>query len=213
MAKLPLPKELLDTDSLLPALVSPDHMTVLMLSEHLFSLLGVMWYDHLPVKKLLQIKRNGKAERTDASELLDCNGPLATPSSLIKVCYLQQLICQPLYEGMEVVRSIRNEFAHSRGPLDLSRPSMEPRIRRLAEIWAPMIDPQNAPFSMVQRRASGEVVQTLSMGFGRAVFISAMGNMIGHLRGSHFLERGREATKCIPNPTHKIAGSSSTSSQ
>lgn len=195
MAKLPLHTELLDTESLLPALASPDHVAVLMISEHLFALLGTLWYDQLPEKKLLSLNKNGKASSKDASELLEGFGPLASPSALTKICYLHGSICKGLYEGMEAVRSIRNSFAHSRTPMDLEHGSLQGRLERLAKTWAPKADPDKAPFTVIQKEATGGEICKHEMSWGRCVFFMSVGNMLGRLREEHFSGREIESRK------------------
>ena len=55
-----------------------------------------------------------------ARELLSNNGPLATFSSRIKLAYCLDLMHPEQYSDLQIIRKIRNEFAHSHTPADFS---------------------------------------------------------------------------------------------
>jgi hypothetical protein len=58
-------------------------------------------------------------------------GPLGTFSSKIKLAYLTRMIGKSIYDNLETIRGIRNEFAHSRKDLKFSEPSINARCNNL----------------------------------------------------------------------------------
>lgn len=205
MAKLPLPTELLDTDSMLPAYESSDHAAVLLIYEHMVELLRTLWYDSLPTKRLISIKRDGKIAKKDAAELLEGFGPLSTSSALVKVCYLHGQICANLYEGFEILRAIRNRFAHTRIPLTLADPKIESMLDKLALRWAQNVGKDKKLHTTIQTDHDGIEGASYKMSWGRAVLFIATGAMIVHLRSRHF--EGRGQTQSPDKPEHPTAGS------
>lgn len=63
-------------------------------------------------------------------ELLDdSNGPLAGLSAAAKTCRALDLITDSQYERILIIRSLRNDFAHSWQPLDFSLPGVRKTLR------------------------------------------------------------------------------------
>jgi hypothetical protein len=58
-------------------------------------------------------------------------GPLGTFSSKIRLAYLTRMVSFMVYENLEIIRGIRNEFAHSRGDVQFSDQSITDRCRNL----------------------------------------------------------------------------------
>lgn len=205
MAKLPLPTELLDTDSMLPALESSDHAAVLLMYEHMVELLRTSWYDSLPTKQLISINRAGKIAKKDAAELLEGFGPLSSSSALVKVCYLHGQICTKLYEGYEILRAIRNRFAHTRTPLTLADPKIEGMLDQLALRWAQSVGKDKTLSTTIQTDHDGKDAAIYKMTWGRTVLFIATGAMIVHLRSLHFEDR--EKIQDLSKPEHPTPGS------
>jgi len=58
-------------------------------------------------------------------------GPLGTFSSRIKLAYLIRRIGREVFENLETIRGIRNDFAHSREDLQFSDQSIKARCQNL----------------------------------------------------------------------------------
>jgi DNA-binding MltR family transcriptional regulator len=72
------------------------------------------------LKRALRPLSNNMYER-----LFDSFGPLSNFSSKIVMAYALGIIPLELYEELEKIRHIRNEFAHSSGVLHLESPAIE----------------------------------------------------------------------------------------
>ncbi len=59
------------------------------------------------------------------------NRPLGTFSSRITLAYLARHFSPLVYENLEILRGIRNDFAHSRGTLLFSSPAIADRCKKL----------------------------------------------------------------------------------
>lgn len=75
-------------------------------------------------------ERNGIPKKVQAS-IFDSNGPLSTFSSKIKMAYSLGYIGKPLYEDLDTVRRIRNEFAHTSKEVDFIGNAVSDTIRAL----------------------------------------------------------------------------------
>jgi len=71
-------------------------------------------------------------DRAAANELLDGDTPLATFSAKIKLLYCMGVICKEVRHDLDIIRSIRNLFAHDRGRLGFDTPAIKDRCRSLS---------------------------------------------------------------------------------
>jgi len=69
-----------------------------------------------------------KQSKKDSDSLFDFNGPVGTFSSKIKMCLALGLIPKEISNGLDIVRKIRNEFAHLHEPLNFNTESMSQRV-------------------------------------------------------------------------------------
>jgi DNA-binding MltR family transcriptional regulator len=60
--------------------------------------------------------------------LFDFNGPVGTFSSKIKMAYSLGLIPQEIQNALDLIRKLRNEFAHLHEPLDFESQSIRQRV-------------------------------------------------------------------------------------
>ena len=77
--------------------------------------------------KRFLVKQSKKA----AIELFDFNGPIGTFSSKIKLSFALGLISKELQSSLDVIRKIRNDFAHLHEPLDFSIDTITQKINSL----------------------------------------------------------------------------------
>jgi DNA-binding MltR family transcriptional regulator len=69
-------------------------------------------------------------------ELFNYSGPLGTFSSRIKIGYAFGLYAEHVYDGMNIVRDIRNTFAHTRHGLSFDNDALVNEVKKLTEtIW------------------------------------------------------------------------------
>ena len=66
-----------------------------------------------------------------ADELFRPDGPLGSFSARIKLAYLLDLIEPTARKDLDCIRRIRNDFAHGRGDLRFTTPSVRDRCRQL----------------------------------------------------------------------------------
>lgn len=64
-------------------------------------------------------------------QLFDFNGPLGTFSGKIRIAHASGLIADPVRSALELVRKIRNDFAHRQAPLDFNDPNVSKRVDAL----------------------------------------------------------------------------------
>jgi DNA-binding MltR family transcriptional regulator len=81
-----------------------------------------------------QLVRERLLKDTIVSELFNSTGPLATFAARIRLAYGMGLISLRTYRDMDLVRRIRNEFAHTRTTLTFSHPSIIDRCRHLSAV-------------------------------------------------------------------------------
>lgn len=60
--------------------------------------------------------------------LFDFNGPVGTFSSKIKMAYSLGLIPQEIQNALDLIRKLRNDFAHLHEPLDFESQSIRQRV-------------------------------------------------------------------------------------
>ena len=72
-----------------------------------------------------------RPERALADELLRTNGPIGSFSARIKLAYMLDLIEPTAMKDLEQIREIRNKFAHGRGDLRFTTPSIKDRCHNL----------------------------------------------------------------------------------
>lgn len=65
------------------------------------------------------------------SDLFNSNGPLSTFSSKIKLAHSFGLIDKSVFQDLEAIRKIRNEFAHTSDQVDFTNHSMSKNIEAL----------------------------------------------------------------------------------
>jgi DNA-binding MltR family transcriptional regulator len=70
-------------------------------------------------------------EAKEVEQLFDSNGPLCTFSSRIKVAFALGLLCEQHVRDLNLMRRIRNEFAHNASPLTFDEPSIANKCREL----------------------------------------------------------------------------------
>jgi Mannitol repressor len=74
----------------------------------------------------------GDRHRRIVDALLQPDGPLGSFASRIKLAYLLGIITVSLYSDLEIMRKIRNSFAHGRQTVRFSDQSIKDRCRSLA---------------------------------------------------------------------------------
>ena len=74
-------------------------------------ILVASWADHFLRIKFVQEFDKGNADAR--SELFSSNGPLATFSAKLNVAFCAGWIDRDVYHDLQVIRRVRNEFAHS----------------------------------------------------------------------------------------------------
>lgn len=118
--KVPAVGDLLDTDVLFPSMTAPDRLAVLMSSEHVLQVLDALWFDSLKHRKVAEPNKAGTISWKPAEDqTVRASGARANPALMIRLCYLLGLVDEKTYEGLERVRFIRNQMAHSRLPVTL----------------------------------------------------------------------------------------------
>jgi DNA-binding MltR family transcriptional regulator len=96
-----------------------DRGTVLMAAAWLDDLLGEL------------LRRSFRADPGSVDSLLRPDRALGAFASRITLAYLVGLLTPSMREDLEIVRSIRNDFAHTRGHVTFSSPSVRDRCRNL----------------------------------------------------------------------------------
>ncbi len=108
--------------------------------------------------------------------LLAGNGPISTFSSRIQLCYALMLITTNMRKELDLTRKLRNDFAHTWGPMDFDDPLCVERMKALGHDYATR---ESAEWDMPLRIgarviARGELTRRLA-------FILRTCNLIGRL--------------------------------
>jgi len=86
-------------------------------SDRACVILVTSWADHLLRIRLAQEFAKGNADARGA--LFATNGPFATLSSKLNAVFCAGWLDRDVYHDLNVIRKMRNQFAHSIEPLDL----------------------------------------------------------------------------------------------
>lgn len=89
-----------------------------------------------------------------SSALFGFNGPVGTFSSKIKICFSLGLIPKEIHNGLDVLRKIRNEFAHLHEPLSFDTESMAQRALELLPESVENMVPREAFITKIQSMAA-----------------------------------------------------------
>jgi DNA-binding MltR family transcriptional regulator len=92
------------------------------------ALVAAAWVDDALAAYVRAVLR---PEQQLADQLFQSEGPLGTFSSHIKIAYMLGLIEQYEYKDLEIIRSIRNEFAHVRQNLRFTTQHIKARCNNL----------------------------------------------------------------------------------
>ncbi len=92
------------------------------------ALIGAAWLDDALEQLLRKAFRNKKKP---VEELLHPDGPLGTLSARARLAYALGLLEPTAWHDIELIRRIRNQFAHSREDLRFSKPTIRDRCREL----------------------------------------------------------------------------------
>src|SRR5437016_305884 len=98
-------------------------------SDRGFALITSAWLDDA-LGELLRARFVDN--KSAADELLTGDSPLATFSSRIKVAHCLGLISDTVKRDLNMIRTIRNQFAHERGGLSFDSPAIRDRCLGLA---------------------------------------------------------------------------------
>jgi len=71
-------------------------------------------------------------DRAAADEVLDGDAPLSTFSAKIKLLYCMGVISKEVRRDLDIIRAIRNLFAHDRGRLGFDTPTIKDRCKSLS---------------------------------------------------------------------------------
>jgi DNA-binding MltR family transcriptional regulator len=102
------------------------------------ALIAVAWVDdalEACLRAFFRDKKNGgngDRHRRIVDALLQPDGPLGSFASRIKLAYLLGIITVSLYSDLEIMRKIRNSFAHGRQTVRFSDQSIRDRCKWLA---------------------------------------------------------------------------------
>jgi DNA-binding MltR family transcriptional regulator len=61
-------------------------------------------------------------------------GPLSSFAAKTDMAYALKMIHQPMFDGLNILRRLRNEFAHCAEPIDLSHPKIKPLFEQLSDL-------------------------------------------------------------------------------
>ncbi len=129
--------------------------------------------------------RNSASKKLQDS-LFESNGPLATFSAKVKLAYSLGLVDKSIFDDLETVRRIRNEFAHSAEEVDFSGSSFASEIKAMHSVqqfkdrmqcFSPTIPPaKNASDTEAHMRVAGYLKYT------KAIFSLGVSDMAYQIR-------------------------------
>jgi hypothetical protein len=77
--------------------------------------------------------RQTPEDRKSSTQLFEGYAPLATFSARIQVAYALALLPRVMRDKIEIVRRLRNDFAHESGPLNFDDPRCASRLKPIIE--------------------------------------------------------------------------------
>jgi DNA-binding MltR family transcriptional regulator len=87
--------------------------------------------DDLEALLRAQCLRDGSAVKKVVDPLFHVYAPFSTFSAKIQVSYAMGLIHEPLYTTLDLIRRIRNDFAHERKAVSFQTPKYQSRLRAI----------------------------------------------------------------------------------
>jgi DNA-binding MltR family transcriptional regulator len=119
--------------------------------------------------------------------LFDGYAPLSTFSARIQIAYAIGLVPRALRERIELIRKLRNEFAHESGPLSFENPHCGDRLQVLLD------DSSMHRFFEAKQAAEGKPLATIKAETPKSLqFVAVVIGILGFLYG--LADNAREGT-------------------
>jgi hypothetical protein len=96
----------------------------------------IMGSAKLDAQLYLILKRELLATTTERDELLDGDNPLSSFSARAKIAYRLRLIDKDLFRALDLIRRIRNAFAHQLDSKSLTADDKSNQVQELARLFA-----------------------------------------------------------------------------
>jgi DNA-binding MltR family transcriptional regulator len=110
------------------------------------AILGAVMVEH-ELEKLLRPKFKRKDDRT-WNVLVKRNGPLSTFSSKIVTGYAFGIYKEDVRDDLDIVRNIRNAFAHSKKLIDFDHPAVVEELTKASKTRLPVKYRKNTPVKL-----------------------------------------------------------------
>jgi Mannitol repressor len=134
------------------------------------------------LKNLLkQILKRKKLSNNKIKDLTNANGPLGTFSSRIVMSYVFDIISCEVYENLEIIRAIRNDFAHSSDRTDFSQSDLETRVRSMKSSEYPIKEDLLRFCPEYKPEVKGVIVNNKEFAIGRIMFSLHVSGMLAEI--------------------------------
>jgi DNA-binding MltR family transcriptional regulator len=125
--------------------------------------------------------RQGPEDEKFINPLFDGYAPLSTFSAKLQLAYALAILPRDLRDNIELIRRLRNDFAHESGPLTFNDPRCGNRLRALFN--GPLV---KAVHKEVVKEAQLDDPATM-----RVLFAHVLGHILGYIHGIvEFTTRG-----------------------
>ena len=122
-----------------------------------------------------------KLANNKIKNITNFTGPLGTFSSRIAMSYVFGVISYELYENLEIIRTIRNDFAHGYDRTDFSQSELEKKIRSMKSKKYPIEEDLLRVCPEYTPEVKSVIVQNKEFPIGRIIFSLHVSGMLAEI--------------------------------
>lgn len=130
---------------------------------------------------LKQILKRKKLSNNKIKDITNFTGPLGTFSSRIVMSYVFSVISCELYENLEIIRRIRNDFAHGYDRTDFSQSELEEKVRSMKSTKYPIEEDLLRVYPEYTPEVKSVMVQDKEFPIGRIIFSLHVSGMLAEI--------------------------------
>ena len=130
---------------------------------------------------LNQILKVKKLSINKIKDITNFTGPLGTFSSRIVMSYVFGVISCELYDNLEIIRAIRNDFAHGYDRTDFSQSNLEKKVRSLKSTKYPIEEDLHRVCLEYTPEVKRLIVQNKEFPIGRIIFSLHVSGMLAEI--------------------------------
>jgi len=130
---------------------------------------------------LNRILKRKKLSNNKIEDITNFTGPLGTFSSRIVMSYVFGVISCELYENLEIIRAIRNDFAHGYDRTDFSQSDLKKKVRSMKSTKYPIEEDLLEVCPEYTPEVKSLIVESKEFPIGRIIFSLHVSGMLAEI--------------------------------